>query len=113
MADPFAGLARYRYQRYKVERALLVGGHRERSLARLDPNRASGLEGADWVTFTEANGLGRGAVSALDAVGDTVWAATLYDTTFAGLGPRQVGSGLSFSFDSGATWQHVSGSDHL
>ena len=80
----------------------------ENGLARLDPSRASGLEDSDWVTFTEGNGLGRGSVSALDAAGDTVWAATLFDTTIAGLGDFQVGGGLSFSTDAGRTWQHIS-----
>jgi photosystem II stability/assembly factor-like uncharacterized protein len=109
MAEPFAGLVGTNIGDIKWSgRYLWVGT--EGSLARLDPNRASGLEGADWVTFTEANGLGRGAISALDAVGDTVWVATLFDTTIAGLKSKQVGSGLSFSFDSGATWQHIPGS---
>ena len=105
-AEPFAGLVGTNIGDMKWSgRYLWVGT--ENGLARLDPNRASGLQGADWVTFTEANGLGRGAVSALDAVGDTVWVATLFDTTIASLGSPQVGSGLSFSFDSGATWQHL------
>jgi len=81
----------------------------ENGLARLDPRQDSGLLAADWVTFTESNGLGRGAVSALDAAGDTVWTATLFDTTVAGIDPPpQVGDGLSFSLDSGRTWQHLS-----
>ena len=106
MAEPFAGLVGTGIGDMKWSgRYLWVGT--ENGLARLDPNRASGLEGAHWVTFTEANGLGRGAVSALDAVGDTVWVATLFDTTVTSLESFQVGSGLSFSFDSGATWQHV------
>ena len=110
MAEPFTGLVGTDIGDIKWSgRYLWVGT--ENGLARLDPNQASGLEGADWVTFTETNGLGRGAISALDAVGDTVWVATLFDTTIAGLGSRhQVGSGLSFSFDSGATWEHISNS---
>ncbi|MBT4498618.1 MAG: hypothetical protein HOC74_12895, partial [Gemmatimonadetes bacterium] len=63
----------------------------ESGLARLDPNQSSGLRESDWVTFTELNGLGRGSVSALDAVGDTVWTATLFDTTVADLGADQAG----------------------
>ena len=105
-AEPFAGLIGTDIGDMKWSgRYLWVGT--ENGLARLDPNRASGLEGAHWVTFTEANGLGRGAVSALDAVGDTVWVATLFDTTISSIGKKQVSGGLSFSFDSGATWQHV------
>jgi len=80
----------------------------ERGLARWDPARGDGLSPIHWVTYTEDNGLGRGAVSALDAVGDTVWAATLFDSTRADLDrPPQVGSGLSFSTNGGATWGHI------
>lgn len=79
----------------------------ESGLARLDPSQASGLLESDWVTFTQANGLGRGSVSALDAVGDTVWAATLFDTTVAEFGTFQVGDGLNVSLDAGATWRHI------
>ena len=80
----------------------------ERGLARLDPTRSNGRTDSDWVTFTEAHGLGRGAVSALAATGDTVWAATLFDTTIAWLDRSpQVGSGLSFSVDGGMSWGHI------
>ena len=41
----------------------------ESGLARLELDRASGLDGGDWITFTEANGLGRGAISAVAASG--------------------------------------------
>ena len=77
----------------------------ERGLARLDPTDSNGLKDSDWVTFTEAHGLGRGAVSALAASGDTVWAATLFDTTLGSSG--QAGNGLSFSMNSGETWRHI------
>lgn len=79
----------------------------ERGLARLDPALNQGLSPADWVTYTQEQGLGRGAVSAVDVVGDTVWASTLLDTTVVGLGDFQVGSGLSFSTDAGQTWSHI------
>ena len=52
----------------------------ESGVARLDPSLNTGLNASDWVTYTERNGLGRGAISALDAIGDTVWVATLIDT---------------------------------
>lgn len=78
----------------------------ESGLARLDPSRGDGLEAGHWVTFTEEQGLGRGAVSALAARGDTVWAATLYDS-LAGGSRAQVGSGLSWSTDAGARWQRI------
>jgi hypothetical protein len=77
----------------------------ERGLARLDPAQSQGLSPAEWITFTQDQGLGRGAVSAVDAVGDTVWAATLLDTTVGSSG--QAGSGLSFSLDGGQTWKHI------
>ena len=76
-------------------------------LARLDPSQKSGLDDADWATYTELNGIARGGISALDAAGDTVWLATVYDSTITGLGQFKVGSGLSFSHDAGLTWQHL------
>lgn len=79
----------------------------ESGVARLDPAQSSGLNSTDWVTFTELNGLGRGAISALDAVGDTVWVATLVDSVVAGQGARQAGTGLSFSHDGGRSWRHL------
>ncbi|MDA0335135.1 MAG: hypothetical protein O2782_08230 [bacterium] len=80
----------------------------ERGLARLDPTVGEGLAPEDWITFTETNGLGRGSVSALAASGDTVWAATLFDSLGTGLDrPPPVGSGLSWSVDGGTTWGHI------
>ena len=79
----------------------------ENGVARLNPAQSSGLNSTDWVTFTELNGLGRGAVSALDAVGDTVWVATLVDSVTAGQGVNQAGTGLSFSHDGGGSWYHI------
>ena len=78
----------------------------ESGVARLDPLLNTGLNASDWVTFTELNGLGRGAISALDAVGDTVWVATLVDT-INGEYTSQAGTGLSFSLDGGASWDHI------
>ena len=79
----------------------------ESGVARLDPGQSSGLNSTDWVTFTEFNGLGRGAISALDAVGDTVWVATLVDSVTAGQGVNQASTGLSFSHDGGDSWHHI------
>lgn len=79
----------------------------ESGVARLDPAQSNGLNSADWVTFTELNGLGRGAISALDAVGDTVWVGTLIDSVVAGQGAQQAGTGLSFSHDGGDSWHHI------
>ncbi len=80
----------------------------ERGLARWDPAVGNGLSPDDWITYTEANGLGRGSVSALAASGDTVWAATLFDSLGTGLArPPPVGSGLAWSTDGGITWVHI------
>jgi hypothetical protein len=80
----------------------------ERGLARWNPDDGTGLSAQNWRTYTQENGLGRGAVSALDAVGDTVWAATIFDTLIAGVTPPpQVGGGLSWSIDAGETWQYI------
>ena len=78
----------------------------ESGIARLDPSLNTGLNASDWVTFTELNGIGRGAISALDAIGDTVWLATLIDTV-EGENTFQAGTGLSFSLDGGASWDHI------
>ena len=56
----------------------------EQGLARLDPEMGDGLSQEHWLTFTELNGLGRGAVSALAAVGDTVWVGTVFVETLGG-----------------------------
>ncbi len=73
----------------------------ERGLARLDLRQQSGLNAEDWVTYGEANGMGRGAVSALAVIDSTIWVATLVDST------EQAGNGLSFSRDAGDHWQHI------
>lgn len=80
----------------------------ESGLGRLDPMRHTGLSESHWVTFTRADGLGRGAVSALDAVGDTVWAATFFDSVFVpDQGPVRVSDGLTYSLNAGETWHHI------
>ncbi|MEE2657422.1 MAG: hypothetical protein VX733_02890 [Candidatus Latescibacterota bacterium] len=80
----------------------------ERGLARWDPALGNGLSPADWITFTEINGLGRGSVSALVAVGDTVWAATVVDSIVPGVArPLQTGTGLSVTVDGGTNWRHI------
>lgn len=78
----------------------------EGGVARLDPTQASGASASDWVTFTEFNGIGRGSISALDAVGDTIWVSTIVDTATS-IGSRQKGTGLSFSHDAGRSWTHI------
>ncbi len=83
----------------------------EKGVSRLDPGQASGLDTGDWATFTEIQGIGRGAVSALAAVGDTVWVATLTDSVAGFDTPHQVGTGLSFSVDGGINWKHIATED--
>ncbi len=82
----------------------------DNGLARLDVDQGDGLEEADWLTFTEANGLGQGGVSALDARADTVWVATVFDTVAQVSPPTvlQAGGGLHFSYNGGTTWQTIS-----
>ncbi len=81
----------------------------DQGVARLDPRQAGGLSEEDWVTFTESDGIGRGFLSALDSVGDTVWVASLIDTTVGN--SMQAGTGLSFSTDAGETWQQIPNED--
>ena len=78
----------------------------EQGLARLDPEMGDGLSQEHWLTFTELNGLGRGAVSALAAVGDTVWVGTVFVETLGGQ-QVQIGDGLSYSNDGGINWVHI------
>ncbi len=77
----------------------------DEGIARLDPFQSDGLDEAGWITFTEENGIGRGFLSALDSVGDTVWVASLVDTTAGN--SKQAGTGLSFSVNAGSTWVHI------
>jgi hypothetical protein len=78
----------------------------EQGLARLDPELGDGLSQEHWLTFTQLNGLGQGAVSALDAVGDTVWVGTIFNESLGGQ-QVQVGDGLTYSHDGGLTWVHL------
>jgi hypothetical protein len=84
----------------------------ESGLARLDPTQGNGLQAGEWLTYLDFPGLDQsgGGISALDAVGDTVWVATLFDTFVAGQTPpnRQTNAGLHFSTDAGDRWQTLS-----
>ena len=82
----------------------------EGGLARLDPLQSDGRSEDDWVTFDTTHGLARGGISAIVASGDTVWIATVTDTTAAGL-VYVVGQGLSFSVDGGVHWDVVTNAD--
>ena len=63
--------------------------------------------GKTWVTYTTANGLPRGGISAIAVTDSIIWVAAAFDslTTDAGLLPT--GAGLSYSTDDGNTWTHV------
>jgi hypothetical protein len=60
-------------------------------------------EGATWSHFSQAQGIGKGSVSAIAARGDQIWIATAFDTTTE-LGTFSAGGGLSVSYDGGETW---------
>ncbi|RKY71918.1 MAG: hypothetical protein DRQ14_06650, partial [Candidatus Latescibacterota bacterium] len=68
------------------------------------------FEPKGFTSFTQEDGIGRGAVSALAVHGDTVWVATVYDTTLGGRS-YQVGDGLSVSLDGGRSWRHITNED--
>ncbi len=55
-----------------------------------------------WATFTASNGLQRGGISALHIQDNEIWIAAGYDSS-----DFQIGSGLSYSADYGATWQFI------
>src|SRR5574341_675256 len=64
-------------------------------------------QGQSWVTYTSANGLPRGGISAI-AINDTIiWAAAAFDSLTKDAGVLPTGSGLSYSLDGGSTWPHV------
>ncbi len=69
----------------------------------------SGEGSLDWISYGSDQGIGKGSISALDAAGDVIWIATVFDTTTEN-GSFQVGDGLSASFDGGATWEHFDNS---
>ncbi|MFH0883763.1 MAG: hypothetical protein V2A56_12310 [bacterium] len=67
-------------------------------------NPASG----SWFHATSAEGVGRGstaglAVGSVFGFGDVVWASTAFDSTIEGES-YQVGGGVGYSLDRGATW---------
>ncbi len=70
-------------------------------LSRLD------LATSDFTSYASAPGLGHGSVAALWVRGDTIIVATATDTvTKADPAALPKGTGISFSFDGGASWRH-------
>ena len=63
--------------------------------------------GTTWTTYSHADGLGKGSVSAIAYRNGVLWVATAFDTTTE-LGHFDAGGGLSFSTDDGATWTWIS-----
>jgi photosystem II stability/assembly factor-like uncharacterized protein len=63
--------------------------------------------GNTWVTYTTANGLPRGGVSALAVTDTIIWVAAAFDSLTQDAGVLPTGGGLSYSTDDGETWTHV------
>jgi len=60
-------------------------------------------DGLSFTSFSDAQGIGRGGVSALAATDEIVWVATGFDSNTV-VGMQQAGAGIAFSQDQGATW---------
>lgn len=64
--------------------------------------------GETWDFKTEEDGLGAGGVSSIMAIGQEIWIATATTRT-AEETEIPTGTGVSYSFDGGETWNHMSG----
>lgn len=63
--------------------------------------------GQSWDNFTAANYRGKGGVSAITMMGDSVlWIATAYDTLIRE-DHLSAGGGISYTHDLGETWIHI------
>jgi hypothetical protein len=63
--------------------------------------------GKTWVTYTTANGLPRGGVSAIAVTDSIIWVAAAIDSLTKDAGRLPAGDGLSYSTDDGKIWTHV------
>ncbi|MCD6117238.1 hypothetical protein J7K93_09500 [bacterium] len=63
--------------------------------------------GTEWKVYGSDENIGRGSVSAIAARGDTLWAATAFDSLTAAAGSLVAGGGLSWSVDNGNTWNWI------
>jgi hypothetical protein len=63
--------------------------------------------GQTWVTYTTANGLPRGGISAIAVTDTIIWVAAAFDSLTKEAGLLPTGGGLSYSVDDGKTWTHV------
>jgi len=68
----------------------------------------SGDFGQNWTFYTHGltENFPRGSVSAMQVRGDTIWVATVFDTSTA-QGDLSAGGGLGRSFDAGETWTYI------
>jgi len=64
--------------------------------------------GETWTVFRHdiTDNFPRGSASALQVSGDTIWVATVFDSTVSGDG-LSTGGGLGRSFDAGSTWTYI------
>lgn len=68
---------------------------------------ASFDNGESFISFDNSFAhLGYGSVSALEVRGDTIWAATAFDSTTL-TGDYDTGGGITRSFDAGASWEFL------
>jgi hypothetical protein len=65
--------------------------------------------GGSWQSYNNKHGLGRGGVSAITKWNNIIFVATAYDTTIKDEENKSlpVGSGLSYSTDSGLNWTYI------
>jgi photosystem II stability/assembly factor-like uncharacterized protein len=63
--------------------------------------------GQTWVTYTTADGLPRGGVSAIAIRDDIIWVATAFDSLTKDAGELTTGGGLAYSLDDGTTWTRI------
>ncbi len=63
--------------------------------------------GNTWMTYTAANGLPRGEISAITVNDSMIWVSGSFDSLTIDTGVQPTGSGLSYSLDDGQTWTHV------
>jgi len=63
--------------------------------------------GATWTGYSQADGLGKGSISAIAERNGTIWVATGYDTLVPNSGALSAGGGLSCSTDQGKTWHWI------
>jgi len=63
--------------------------------------------GNSWIGYTQADGLGKGSVSAIAERDGVIWVATGYDTLISNSGELPAGGGLSYTLDQGENWYWI------